>query len=82
MKFRFLLVLVSAFVIVAGMSSCVREYTCQCVIKYSGQPGLPDSTIHEYTVRDTKKKAKSVCEANSGTYENGSIKTVEDCHLY
>lgn len=82
MKFRPSLLLALAFVSLVGMSSCVREYTCQCGITYSGQPGLPDSTTKEYTVKDTKKKAKSICEGNSFTSEQNGIKTTEHCYLY
>lgn len=64
------------------MSSCVRDYTCQCTVKYSGAPGLPDSSTREYAVRDKKSKAKSTCEGKSGTYQTGNIKTVETCRLY
>lgn len=82
MKLRPSLLLAAAFVTLVGMSSCVREYTCQCAITYSGQPGLPDSSTKEYPIKDTKKKAKKICEDNSYTSEQGGIKTVENCHLY
>ncbi|XZF14707.1 hypothetical protein ACTHGU_01075 [Chitinophagaceae bacterium MMS25-I14] len=82
MKFRPALLLMVAFVSLVGFSSCVRSYTCQCVISYSGQPGLPDTSIQEYTVKDTKKKAKKICEDNSSTSTQGGITTVENCHLY
>jgi hypothetical protein len=72
-----------AFFVLIGFSSCVREYTCQCVIKYSGQPGLPDSVIKEYSIRDTKKKAKSLCQGNStAPVTNGGITTEEVCDLF
>jgi hypothetical protein len=65
-------------------SSCTREYTCQCKIKYSGHAGLPDSTLREYPIRDTKDKAKSLCEQNSThtTDATTNIKTDEDCKLF
>lgn len=63
-------------------SSCVRDYTCTCQIVYSGRPGLPDTLVKEYTIKDTKKKAKSACEANSTTSDNNGIHTTEDCHLF
>jgi len=63
-------------------SSCVREYTCQCRIKYSGQPGLPDSLVREYSIRNKKDAAKSLCEGNSMHSETNGIKTDEDCALY
>lgn len=63
-------------------SSCVREYTCQCQIVYSGSPGLPDTVIKTYPVKDTKKKAKSICEQNSTTSDNNGIRTEEECRLF
>ncbi len=63
-------------------SSCVRDYTCQCQIVYTGTPGLPDTVIKKYQVTDTKKKAKSICEQNSTTSDNNGIHTKEDCKLF
>lgn len=71
-----------ALIAVLSFSSCVRSYTCQCEISYSGQPGLPDTLIREYEVKDTKKNAESVCEGNSQTSTRDGITTVENCHLY
>jgi hypothetical protein len=66
-----------------GATSCVREYTCQCQIKYTGQPGLPDSTMKEYPIRDTKEKARDLCKGNSQEASTtGGITTVETCDLY
>ena len=62
--------------------SCTKSYTCSCVIKYSGYPGLPDSVINTYSITDTKSNAKSKCSKNSGTFTNNNIKTVETCTLY
>lgn len=64
-------------------TSCVREYTCQCQIKYTGQPGLPDSLVQEYPVRDTKEKARDLCKGNSQEpTTQGGITTTETCDLY
>ncbi len=67
-----------------GATSCTREYTCQCWIKYSGQPGLPDSTLNEYPIRDTKDKARDQCQANSFQTSDprSGISTKETCNLY
>ncbi len=67
-----------------GATSCVREYSCQCRIRYTGQPGLPDSTMREYPIRDTKDKAKDLCAANSyeTTDSKSGITTKESCALY
>ena len=81
MKLRFALIVFSVL-LTLGLTSCTREYICQCTIRYSGQPGLPDSTMREYPIKDTRKGAKSVCEGNSGTYETNGIKAEENCRLY
>jgi hypothetical protein len=72
----------SAIIAVFGLSSCTKEYTCQCTISYSGVAGLPDTSVNEYSVRDTKKGAKSVCESKSNTTTSGNVKTVETCRLF
>jgi hypothetical protein len=82
MKFRSFLLMVMVCAGVFSMSSCVKNYTCHCDIKYSGKPGLPDSTAKEYDIADTKSSAKSKCEAESGTYQNNGIHTDENCYLY
>lgn len=82
MKLRFSNIVVALLIAVTALSSCTRDYICQCTIKYSGQPGLPDSSMKEYPVKDTKKKAKSVCESNSGNYETNGIRAEETCRLY
>jgi hypothetical protein len=76
--------LLGAAAIAVTFSSCVQDFTCQCKIKYSGQPGLPDSTIREYSIRDKKDKAKSLCEQNSlhTSDQQTGIKTDEDCKLF
>jgi hypothetical protein len=82
MKFRVFLLLAVAFAGVISMSSCVKEYTCQCVIKYSGVPGLPDSVVNEYSIQDTKSGAEQKCKDESGTYNTNGVQTVEACKLY
>ena len=76
-----LLILSAAFVLT--LSSCTQEYICQCVIKYTGKPpGLPDSAVHEFTIRNTKKTATSECEANSILQTNQGVTMDEKCRLY
>ncbi len=83
MKLRPGILLVVAFIfITTTMTSCVREYICECQITYTGQPGLPDTTINQYEIKDTKKKAEQICTGNSGEYANGDIKTKEECVLF
>ena len=82
MKFRLSIILVLAFYGTIAMSSCVKKYTCQCVIKYSGTPGLPDSLVNEYDVTDSKKGAEDVCKKESYSHDSNGVHTVETCRLY
>jgi len=82
MKFRPSLLVIMVFAAFITMSSCVKKYTCHCNIYYSGTPGLPDSTTQEYDITDSKNNATSKCKAESGTYDNNGIHTVETCYLY
>ena len=63
-------------------SSCTKKYICHCDVKYTGVPGLPDSSSKEFDITDTKSNAKSKCESESKTFDNGGIHTVETCYLY
>ncbi len=73
----------SALTILLSFSSCVREYTCQCTIKYTGQAGLPPDVRREYPIRDTKGQARDLCQGNSQKpKEQGGITTEEVCDLY
>ncbi len=69
--------------LVVFMTSCTREYICQCVVKYSGNPpGLPDTATHEFLIKDTKKEAAKKCEANSSSANQDNITMEETCRLY
>lgn len=82
MKLRTALLVAIASVSILGLSSCVRDYVCQCEITYSGKPGLPDTLITSYKLTDTKKNAETLCQENSTESEEDGIKTVEVCDLY
>ena len=82
MKLRLGSMVALCFITMFGMSACVKDYICQCQISYTGQPGLPDTTIKEYNITDTKKKAKSTCESNSSASDRNGIHTVVNCYLY
>ena len=82
MKFRVLIILAITFAGIFSMTSCVKEYTCRCTIKYSGVPGLPDSSINEFTIKDTKSKAETNCKAGSAVIDKNNVHTVENCKLY
>lgn len=72
----------AALIALISTTSCTKEYVCQCTITYSGIAGLPDTVVKEYDIRDTKSKAKSICEGNSATIEKDNVKTVETCKLF
>jgi len=82
MKFRPSIVAIIFFAGALSMTSCIKKYTCRCEIKYQGYPGLPDSSVNEYEIHDSKAGAKSKCEKNSGTYDNQGIKAIETCELF
>ncbi len=82
MKLRPVILLAAAFVCMMSYSSCVKKYICHCDIKYSGYPGLPDSTYKEFDVTDSKSNAKSTCEKESGSRTDNGVTSVENCYLY
>jgi hypothetical protein len=82
MKFRSSLLLILAIFSVLSMTSCVKKYTCSCLIKYSGAPGMPDSVYNEYDVYNNKKGAESVCKKESYEKEENGVKITETCKLY
>ena len=43
---------------------------------------MPDSASQEYDITDKKSSAESKCKAESGTFDNNGIHTVESCYLY
>jgi hypothetical protein len=82
MKSRGSVLLLMAVAGVMFCSSCVKKYTCQCRVTFTGKPGLPDSTAREYEVYNTQSGAKSICEEASYEKEQNGIKTKEECSLY
>ena len=82
MKFRLSLYIALVFAGIASISSCSKSYTCHCDFKYSGAPGLPDSSSTNYTITGSKSAASSECTKETGTYNNNNISTTENCFLY
>lgn len=80
-RFTSFLLVFSVLALVLG-ASCTRKYTCQCTMTYTGKPGLPQGETREYSITDTKKNAQNSCRANSRTYDDGGIHTVENCDLF
>lgn len=82
MKLRNTLLSILAAGAIFSTTSCMKNYTCQCAVKYSGYPGLPDSSAREYKIYNTKSAAESICKDNSIDKTNNGIKTLEVCKLY
>jgi Ni/Co efflux regulator RcnB len=58
-----LLLSIAAFALVATtMTSCKKEYTCECTVSGGGFSATASGTI-----KDTKKNAKEECEKENGT---------------
>lgn len=58
-----LLLSICALALVATtMTSCKKEYTCECTVSGGGFSGTASGTI-----KDTKKNAKEACEADNAT---------------
>ncbi len=62
---------VSIFAIlgVAALSSCKKDYTCECTVT-SGSTSVSSTS----TLKATKKDAKAACEKGSNTYVVCKIK--------
>ncbi len=74
-------ILLLLFIVI--MSSCTREYICQCKVSWSSAtPGMPDTIIQEYLIKNTKKGAKNKCTQNSNSTTANGITITETCVLY
>ncbi len=70
-------------IVIFTLSSCTREYICQCAVEYTGnQPGLPATDTVEYNIKDTRDEAALKCEANSTEIDNAGVKFKETCVLF
>lgn len=81
MKLRPGLLMALIFITVFGLTSCTRDFICECEIAYSGKPGLPDTLVNQYDITDTKANAEKLCEENSSVSEEDGVITVETCKL-
>lgn len=65
-----------------SLTSCVKDFTCQCKISFSGKPGLPEPYIREYSLANTLKEAEQECANRSRHYVEDGVTTTEECQLY
>ena len=62
-------------ILVAGLLSCKKSYTCECVTH--DESGTFKDVTNTMIIHDTKANAKAACEKHNT--QNGSIKIT--CHL-
>ena len=48
-----------------SMTSCKKDYTCQCSKTYTSGDGSSTSNHSVYTYKDTRKRAEDRCNDNS-----------------
>ncbi len=53
--------LAAAGLMIVGMSSCKKDYTCECTTDFLGTPITTSGTIN-----DTKKNAEEKCTEDNG----------------
>ncbi len=61
-------------VMAASFTSCKKDQTCKCTTSWDDTAF--DATTSETKIKDTKKKAKTKCEAMSSTFA-GSVTKCE-----
>lgn len=61
--------LAAAGLMIAGLSSCKKEYTCECTATVFGITSSASTTI-----KDTKKNAEEACDAGDSAVTSCEIK--------
>jgi hypothetical protein len=75
--------IVLCVVVASALSSCTREFICQCTYSYKGTtPGLPDSVREDFIIKDTKKGAIDKCKRHGITTSTNGIEFNKSCELY
>ncbi len=67
-----------ALLIVAGMTSCKKEYTCTCTTSYTGGPS---TTVSGKTAKMKKKDAEASCNTGDRTYTVGTVTYTVACNI-
>ncbi|PBQ34003.1 hypothetical protein CNR22_20215 [Sphingobacteriaceae bacterium] len=71
-------VLLVAAVAMFAMTSCKKEYTCECTATV-GQNGSTTSTTASTTIKDKKDDAKTTCENGSSDASSGGYTSKVVC---
>jgi hypothetical protein len=64
------LLFLSAVVVAIGLTSCKKEYTCECV---STETVSGATTTSSVTIKGKKDEAKEDCEGGSGESSNANV---------
>lgn len=65
---KFLLSIAAVALVATTMTSCKKNWTCECTATAGGF-----STTASSTIKETKKKAKEACEAGNATSGIASV---------
>ncbi len=69
--------LAAAFFMVAGMSSCIKDYDCNCKSTASDGTVTESSTV----VKGTKKTSETLCNELDSEVGSGEFKITTDCSI-
>lgn len=69
-------ILLIAGVICLGMSSCKKDYTCECTTAYPS-----GSQTVSFTVNAKKKDADAACTALQTTVQSGTTTITQSCKI-
>lgn len=73
MKTKMMLIAFGAFFFMAGMTSCTKQWNCECKTTVAGTT----TTSSGLTEKLSKSDAKTACEANNGSLAGITV----DCKL-
>ncbi len=59
-----------------AMTSCKKDYTCECTVTTAGISATASTTI-----RETKSKATTACEAGNSTTTVGGLSSTSTCKI-
>ncbi|WP_317897455.1 hypothetical protein [Aurantibacillus circumpalustris] len=72
--------LLFATVTCLSMTSCVKNYKCECVSE-SGEIGSTSSSSTTTTIRGRKSTAESFCKTSEYNYTDGNYINKTECSL-
>jgi hypothetical protein len=74
-------VLLIAAVAGLAMTSCKKEYTCECTVKTTANGQTTTATSSATSAKMKKSEAKDWCEKSNGTTTVGSVSSEVSCAI-